>query len=45
MDAFVCLFLVLDSGILSLCLYAFLNGLMSLLLFWTFQSVLTSEWA
>lgn len=40
MDAFVCLFLVFDSGILSVCLYAFLNGLMFLLLFWAFHSVL-----
>lgn len=38
MDAFVCLFLVFDSGILSVCF--FLNGLMILLLFWTFHSVL-----
>lgn len=41
MVAFVRLFIVFDSGVLSVCLYAFLNGLMFfLLLFWTFHSVL-----
>lgn len=42
MVAFVCLFIVFDSSILSVCLY-FLKGLVFFALnffFWTFHSVL-----
>lgn len=45
MDAFVCLFLVFDSGILSVCLYAFLNGLMFVAFVLDIPFCTTSEWA
>lgn len=46
MVAFVCLFIVFDSGVLSVCLYAFLNGLMFFFAFvLDIPFCTTSEWA